>query len=337
MAEGMPGLPPVLVSPGDPAGIGPEISLKAWLQGCRQFVLMGDETHLSEIANQHGWTLPFTKWQGGPIHSDALHIYPINWAQKPIAGQDDPHNSAQIIEAIKQATELVQTGKAAALTTNPTHKSPLYQAGFAYPGHTEFLAALDGRAGQEMMMLANPDLKVVPATIHIPLMEVSGALNKQTLTALFLRLAKSMAIDFGIAQPRIAVCGLNPHAGEAGHLGGQEETILKPAMAEAALNGVHLTGPHPADTLFHAAARQHYDVVVGMYHDQVLIPVKMLDFHGSVNITLGLSFVRTSPDHGTAYDIAGSGQADPASLMKAVSMAAEMAQARQTYQDKARS
>ena len=327
---------PVIVSPGDPAGVGPEISLKAWLEGCRDFVLIGDEAHLSGLASQMGWAVPLARWAGGPVHHDALHIWPVSWAEPPVAGQDNAANSRQIIQAIEDATQMVKSGKAAAITTNPIHKSHLYQAGFDYPGHTEFLAALDGRSGDEMMMLANPALRVVPATIHIPLRDVGDALETEQLSALFRRLSQSMRADFGLAQPRIAVCGLNPHAGESGHLGREEEKILKPAIEKATKSGVVLSGPHPADSLFHAAARQHYDVVVGMYHDQVLIPVKMLDFHGSVNITLGLSFVRTSPDHGTAYDIAGTGAANPKSLMAAIEMAHEMATARQAFYNEAK-
>ena len=217
---------------------------------------------------------------------------------------------------------------ASALCTNPIHKKALKDgAGFAFPGHTEYLAHLSG-AARPVMMLAAPALRVVPVTIHIPLAEVPAALTPALLEETLRITHAGLVADFGIAAPRIAVAGLNPHAGEGGAMGEEERTVIEPVLARLRAEGMALSGPLPADTMFHPAARARYDAAVCMYHDQALIPIKTVDFDGGVNVTLGLDFVRTSPDHGTAYDIAGTGTANPASLIAALGMARDMAAAR---------
>ncbi|MGB3249070.1 MAG: 4-hydroxythreonine-4-phosphate dehydrogenase PdxA, partial [Tabrizicola sp.] len=243
-------------------------------------------------------------------------------------GQPVAANAAGVVAAITRAVRLVQAGLGGAICTAPINKKALKDgAGFAFPGHTEFLAHLAG-VERVVMMLACPDLRVVPATIHIPLSEVPGALTEALLEATIRITRAGLVRDFGIAQPRIAVAGLNPHAGEGGAMGWEEERMMTPLLARLKAEGLDVTGPWPADTMFHAGARAGYDVAICAYHDQALIPIKTIDFAGGVNVTLGLPFVRTSPDHGTAYDIAGRGVADPSSLIAALRMAHQMATAR---------
>ena len=233
-----------------------------------------------------------------------------------------------MVSAIEWGVALVQTGAAAALTTGPIHKKALIDgAGFAYPGHTEFLAALAG-VERVVMMLACPELRVVPATIHIPLADVPGALTAETLEETIRITHAALIRDFGLAAPRIAVAGLNPHAGEGGAIGREEIDVIAPVLEALRAEGKTLDGPLSADTMFHGAARAGYDAAIAMYHDQALIPIKTIDFAGGVNVTLGLPFVRTSPDHGTAFDIAGKGLADPTSMIAAIRMAARMGAAR---------
>jgi 4-hydroxythreonine-4-phosphate dehydrogenase len=315
--------PPVLVmSCGDPSGIGPEIAARIAADDGPPFAWIGDPAHLPAGA----------RWQEvtGPTEATALpagtlavlrHDFPA--AAPP--GRPDPANAPAIISAIERAVGLVQAGAASGLVTCPINKRALIEgAGFAFPGHTEFLAHLAGGC-DVAMMLACEGLRVVPATIHIPLAAVPRALNRAGL-ARTLRLTHAALVrDFGIAAPRIAVAGLNPHAGEGGAMGDEERTLIAPVLESLRAEGLDLAGPLSADTMFHAAARARYDAAVCMYHDQALIPIKTIDFAGGVNVTLGLPFVRTSPDHGTAYDIAGRGVADPASLRAAVRMAAGMA------------
>ena len=214
------------------------------------------------------------------------------------------------------------------MVTNPIQKSALAEGGFAYPGHTEYLAALDDASSPPVMMLACDELRVVPVTIHIPLRDVANRLTPGSIHHCVATTAETLSRDFGIAAPRIAVAGLNPHAGEGGLLGHEEEEIIVPAITKLVEEGFQVSGPLPADTLFHEDARRRYDAAVCMYHDQALIPLKTLDYYQGVNVTLGLSFVRTSPDHGTALDIAGTGSADPRSLLAALRLAAQMAERR---------
>ena len=243
-------------------------------------------------------------------------------------GRADPRNAAAVIEAIAKAVGDIRSGRAGAMVTNPINKSALYRAGFRHPGHTEFLgtlsAAWTGEPGRPVMMLAGPELRAVPVTIHIPLHEVAAALSEEAIVETSRIVAADLKRRFGIPAPRLAVAGLNPHAGEGGALGSEEGAVIAPAVAALRAEGIAATGPHSADAMFHPAARAAYDAAICMYHDQALIPAKTLSFAETVNVTLGLAFVRTSPDHGTAFDIAGSGRADPSSLAAALRLAAEL-------------
>ncbi|MFN3993921.1 MAG: 4-hydroxythreonine-4-phosphate dehydrogenase PdxA [Tabrizicola flagellatus] len=313
----------VLVTCGDPAGIGPEIAAKAWAAGER-FVWIGDPLHLPTG----------TPWreigEGEAPGNGSLAVLRQDFAASAQPGRPDPANAAGVIAAIERAVRLVSAGKAGAICTAPINKKALKDgAGFAFPGHTEFLAHLAG-VGRVVMMLACPGLRVVPATIHIPLSEVPSMLTEALLEETIRITHAGLVRDFGLPDPRIAVAGLNPHAGEGGAMGWEEERMIRPLVTRLSAEGLTVTGPWPADTMFHAAARARYDVAVCAYHDQALIPIKTIDFAGGVNVTLGLPFVRTSPDHGTAYDIAGQGRADPASLIAALRLARDMATARRT-------
>jgi 4-hydroxythreonine-4-phosphate dehydrogenase len=309
---------PVLLTCGDPSGIGPEIAAKAWAAGER-FVWIGDPRHLPAG----------TPWrevaEGEPAGGGALAVLRQDCSAVAAPGRPDPANAVGVVAAIERAVRLVQSGHGSAVCTAPINKKALKDgAGFAFPGHTEFLAHLAG-VNRVVMMLACPGLRVVPTTIHIPLCEVPAALTEALLEETIRITRAGLIRDFGIAQPRIAVAGLNPHAGEGGAMGWEEERMIRPLLARLRAEGLEITGPWPADTMFHAAARKGYDVAVCAYHDQALIPIKTIDFAGGVNVTLGLPFVRTSPDHGTAYDIAGRGIADPSSLIAALRTAREMA------------
>ncbi|MFN4192037.1 MAG: 4-hydroxythreonine-4-phosphate dehydrogenase PdxA [Tabrizicola sp.] len=311
----------VLLTCGDPSGIGPEIAAKAWAAGER-FVWIGDPRHLPVG----------TPWrevgEGEPPGDGPLAVLPQDFGAEARPGRPDPANAVGVIAAIERGVRLVTSGKARAICTAPINKKALKDgAAFAFPGHTEFLAHLAG-VGRVVMMLACPGLRVVPATIHIPLCEVPAALTEALLEETIRITHAGLVRDFGLPDPRIAVAGLNPHAGEGGAMGWEEERMIRPLVARLAGEGLDISGPWPADTMFHAAARARYDVAVCAYHDQALIPIKTIDFAGGVNVTLGLPFVRTSPDHGTAYDIAGQGRADPASLIAALRLAREMAAAR---------
>ncbi|MFM7333509.1 MAG: 4-hydroxythreonine-4-phosphate dehydrogenase PdxA [Tabrizicola sp.] len=312
---------PVLLTCGDPAGIGPEIAAKAWAAGQR-FVWIGDPRHLPAG----------TAWrevsEGEAPGDGALAVLHHEFPALATPGTPTPANAAGVIAVIERAVRLVQTGKATAICTAPINKKALKDgAGFVFPGHTEFLAHLAG-VDRVVMMLACPNLRVVPTTIHIPLAEVPAALTEDLLAETIRITHAALIHDFGIARPRIAVAGLNPHAGEGGAMGWEDERMMRPMIARLAREGLDVTGPWPADTMFHAAARAGYDVAICAYHDQALIPIKTLDFAGGVNVTLGLPFVRTSPDHGTAYNIAGQNRADPSSLIAALRMAQDMAKAR---------
>jgi 4-hydroxythreonine-4-phosphate dehydrogenase len=257
-------------------------------------------------------------------HGDGLPVLHHALARPVTPGVPDLGNAAAVVEIIARGVGLVRSGEAAALCTNPIAKKILHDgAGFSFPGHTEYLAALSG-AARPVMMLACPGLRVVPVTIHLPLAAVPGALTGPLLEETLRVTHRALGSDFGVAAPRIAVAGLNPHAGEGGGLGREEIEVIAPTLARLRREGMDLTGPHAADALFHPAARAGYDAAVCMYHDQALIPVKTIDFAGSVNVTLGLDFVRTSPDHGTAFDIAGQRRADPSSLIAALTMARDL-------------
>ena len=310
---------PVILTCGDPSGIGPEIAVKACLAG-EPFFWLGDPRHLPQGAV---WREVSDLAEPGPL--GVLAVLRHDFAAPALPGRPDPANAAGVIAVIQRAVALVQSGAASALCTAPIHKKALKDGvGFAFPGHTEFLGHLAG-VGRVVMMLACPQLRVVPVTIHIPLAEVPGALTEGLLEETIRITHAGLIRDFGIAVPRLLVAGLNPHAGEGGAMGHEDGAVIAPVVARLAAQGFAIRGPVSADTMFHASARAGYDAAICMYHDQALIPIKTLDFAGGVNVTLGLPFVRTSPDHGTAYDIAGRGIADSTSLIAALRLAREMA------------
>jgi 4-hydroxythreonine-4-phosphate dehydrogenase len=320
---------PIALTCGEPAGVGPELAVAARLALGREvpFFWIGDARHLpagteiAEIAEPREALL---------VAASVLPVLPHRFASLAQLGQPTPENARGVIEVIERAVALVQAGAASAVCTVPLHKKALKDgAGFAFPGHTEFLAHLAG-VDRVVMLLASPLLRVVPVTIHVALSEVPQLLTEALLEDTLRITARGLQQDFGIVAPRIAVAGLNPHAGEGGSMGGEEIALISPVLERLRREGLTILGPMSADTMFHARARAGYDVAVCMYHDQALIPIKTLDFDGGVNVTLGLPFVRTSPDHGTAFDIAGKGIARPDSLIAALRLAAEMAAARNT-------
>lgn len=331
----MAGLAPLALTMGEPAGIGGEIALACWKNLMekagpaldRPFFLIDDADRLSALTHGLGWDVPLAvidhPEQAGDVFPSALPVLHRPLATPSRPGTPDGRNAAAVIASIQEAVSLTQAGRAAAVVTNPIHKGVLYDAGFAFPGHTEFLAALAG-VKRVVMLLASPQLRVVPVTIHLSLQEAIAHLTVEEIVETGLITAAALRRDFKIANPRLAVAGLNPHAGEGGAMGRQDLDIVAPAVEELRRQGVDAFGPLPADTMFHARARAAYDVALGMYHDQALIPIKTLDFDGGVNVTLGLPFIRTSPDHGTAFDLAGTGKARPDSLMAALRLAAQM-------------
>ncbi|MGO4831096.1 4-hydroxythreonine-4-phosphate dehydrogenase PdxA [Rhizobiaceae sp. 2RAB30] len=326
---------PLALTTGDPSGIGPEIAIAAWLArkalDLPPFYLIGDSGLLSARAKALGYDLPVTvvsTAEAVAAFADSFPVAPLVYRFKDTAGIADSANAAGVVASIDRAVADVFAGEAAALVTLPISKKPLYDAGFAFAGHTEYLAELasrhTGRQVQPVMMLAGPELRAVPVTIHIPLAKVPGALTTELILSTGRIVAADLRDRFGIANPRLAVAGLNPHAGEQGALGAEDETIVRPAVEMLRADGIEAFGPLPADTMFHAAARARYDAALCMYHDQALIPAKALGFDDTVNVTLGLPFVRTSPDHGTAFDIAGRGVARPDSLIAALKLAARL-------------
>jgi 4-hydroxythreonine-4-phosphate dehydrogenase len=314
---------PIAVTCGEPAGIGPEIAYRAW-QGIGDDIAMfwiGDPRHLPEGAQ---WQIISDPSQARPGAS-ALPVLHHEFAAPAIPGAPDAQNAQGVVDVIARAVQLVRAGQASAICTAPIHKKALADgAGFAHPGHTEYLAHLAGDV-PVAMMLASDQLRVVPATIHIPLSKVATALTAQSLEQTIKITHQGLVDQFGIDRPRIAIAGLNPHAGEGGKMGHEELDWIAPLIETLGQQGYDLRGPLPADTMFHRAARAGYDAAIAMYHDQALIPIKTLDFDRGVNVTLGLPFIRTSPDHGTAFDIAGTGQANPTSMICALKMAATMA------------
>jgi 4-hydroxythreonine-4-phosphate dehydrogenase len=305
------GSAPILLTMGEPAGVGPELAIAAWEMlgghiGNRPLILVGDPAVFGA--------------------TDAPVIPPTARACRN-PGRPDPANAAAVTEAIAIAVDRCLKGEAGAMVTAPIHKAVLAQAGFAHPGHTEYLGELTG-ARRPVMMLASDTLRVVPLTIHMPIAQVPAAVTKQLLFDTGEIVLTALRREFGILNPRLAVAGLNPHAGENGVLGDEEIHVIAPAVAALKARGFAVTGPLSADTLFHDQARAGYDAALCMYHDQALIPIKTLSFRDGVNVTLGLPIVRTSPDHGTALDIAGKGMADPRSMIAAIRMAARMADMR---------
>jgi 4-hydroxythreonine-4-phosphate dehydrogenase len=327
---------PLAVTMGEPAGIGGELSLKAWLargQGIRPFFAIDDPARLAALAGKLGAAVPVREIaapaEAAAVFATALPVLRVQLKAPVRPGHPDTANAAPTIAAIERATRLAQAGEIAGFATNPIQKKTLQDAGFRHPGHTEFLAELAG--GTDVaMMLACPELRVVPVTIHLSLADAVHALTPELIVRAGRIAAAGLTSLFGIARPRLVVAALNPHAGEQGAMGDEETRIIAPAIETLRGEGIDVRGPLPADTLFHPAARATYDAALCMYHDQALIPIKTIDFSGGVNVTLGLPFVRTSPDHGTALDIAGSGRADPASLIAALAMADDMARRRGT-------
>ena len=320
---------PLALTMGDPAGIGGELTLRAWL-ACREtatrFVALDDPAHLARLARSLGLQIPIRETNAFEAEdfAHALPVLPVRLATPAIPGQANQANAPSVIASIAQATKRALSGQAAGVVTNPIHKSTLTGTGFPHPGHTEFLAELTG-APMPVMMLASPLLRVVPVTIRLPLKRAIETLTTDLIVQTARITLAALRRDWAIPAPRLALCGLNPHAGEAGTMGTEDQAIIAPAIATLRAEGHHVTGPHPADSLFTPAARQTYDAALGMYHDQALIPIKTLDMANGVNVTLGLPIIRTSPDHGTAFDIAGKGLADPTSLLAAIHLAATLA------------
>jgi 4-hydroxythreonine-4-phosphate dehydrogenase len=324
--------PPLALTLGEPAGIGPDITLRLWQQRAAlnipPFYFLADPDFVARRARRLGLEIPVAvvaPHEAAAAFATHLPLVPLDLPVSAEPGVPDASSAPAAIAAIRRAVADVIGGRAAAVVTNPIAKSVLYRNGFAEPGHTEFLAKLaeemTGTAAHPVMMLWGPDLAVVPVTIHLPLREVPDRLTEELIVATGRIVAADLRARFRNPAPRLAVAGLNPHAGEEGALGSEDRTIVAPAVARLRADGIDARGPLPADTMFHAAARAAYDVALCMYHDQALIPIKTLAFDDAVNVTLGLPFVRTSPDHGTAFDIAGTGAANPSSLLAALRLA----------------
>ena len=328
-------LAPIAVTMGEPAGIGGDITLAAWTRRHSErlspFFVLDDPRRLGSLAARLGLEIPFAEIasaaEAPAVFASALPVLPLERHVSAAPGLLDAANAEAVLESIQRAVALTQAGEAAAVVTNPIHKQVLMEAGFRHPGHTEYLAALTASARAPVMMLACTLLKVVPVTVHLPLAEVPQRLTPELIFETACTTADDLRRLFGITAPRLAVAGLNPHAGEGGRLGSEDAAIVRPAVERLQAAGIDARGPLSADTMFHAAARRTYDAALCMYHDQALIPIKTLDFDGGVNVTLGLPIVRTSPDHGTALDIAGQGAASPTSLLAALRMAEGMAAA----------
>ena len=312
---------------GDPAGIGGELTLQAWTllhASGPAFAALDDPARLAALDAGVPIQTVDSITEAASVFPHALPVLPIALAVPVMPGRPDPANAPAVIASIERAVHLALAGEAAAVVTNPISKAVLYRAGFAHPGHTEFLGALTG-APHPVMMLANDFLRVVPVTVHVGLRTAIDGLTTAAILHAARITAAALRTRFGIAAPRLALAGLNPHAGEGGAMGDEEARIIQPAIDTLRAEGMHITGPHPPDTMFTQAARAGYDAAICMYHDQALIPLKTLDMASGVNITLGLPIIRTSPDHGTAFDIAGTGRADPSSLVAALRLAATLA------------
>jgi len=326
---------PLALTSGEPAGIGPDIALAAWLRrgelDLPPFYLLGDRAFFAERAKILGLQIALADAvpeDASAAFAMALPVVATGATATARPGQPDDTSAKAALASIRDAVDHVRRGRAAAVVTNPIAKSVLYRAGFRHPGHTEFLAELaadDGPAPQPVMMLWSPALAVVPVTIHLSLREALAQLSTELIVTTARIAVADLRAHFGLAHPRLAISGLNPHAGEDGSLGSEDIDIVAPAVEALRKAGIDAKGPLPADTMFHAAARNSYDCAICMYHDQALIPIKTIAFDDAVNVTLGLPFIRTSPDHGTAFDIAGTGKANPSSLAAALRLAARMA------------
>jgi 4-hydroxythreonine-4-phosphate dehydrogenase len=328
-------LAPLALTLGEPAGIGPDITIAAWLRRNElklpPFYLIGDPSFLAARAKALGVKLPLaavSAEEAVKAFATALPVQATGHGITAKAGHPDDSSAPAALGSIRQAVSDVRSGRASAVVTNPIAKNVLYRAGFKHPGHTEYLAELasaTGRPPQPVMMLWSPLLAVVPVTIHVSLREAIDQLSTELIVSTGRIVAAELRKHFGLARPRLAVTGLNPHAGEDGTLGTEDKTMIAAAVVRLRGDGIDARGPLPADTTFHEAARKTYDCALCMYHDQALIPIKTLAFDDAVNVTLGLPFIRTSPDHGTAFDISGTGRANPASLIAALRLAERMA------------
>jgi 4-hydroxythreonine-4-phosphate dehydrogenase len=334
-------LRPLALTLGEPAGVGPDLALAIWRRrvelGLPPFYIIADNEFLARRAQHLGLPValaPSTPRDAAAIFTEALPVVDVGIAVSAAPGHPDASSGPAAIASIRLGVRHVLAGEAAAIVTSPVAKNVLYRSGFAEPGHTEFLARLAGETTgapiHPVMMLWSPELAVVPVTIHLPLAEVPGALDADLIVATGRIAARDLARRFGIANPRLAIAGLNPHAGEDGAMGTEDSAIVRPAVERLRAEGIAARGPLPADTMFHPGARATYDAALCMYHDQALIPIKTLAFDHAVNVTLGLPLVRTSPDHGTAFDIAGTGRGDPSSLIAAILLAARLAAREET-------
>jgi 4-hydroxythreonine-4-phosphate dehydrogenase len=328
---------PLALTLGEPAGIGPDITMQAWLRRDElklpAFYLLGDRDFLERRAKALGLKIRLAEVaaeDASDAFADALPVVATGHAAVALPGQPDSTSAGAATASIRQAVADVIAGRASAVVTNPIAKSVLYRAGFRHPGHTEYLAELAANGGhtpQPVMMLWSPALAVVPVTIHLSLRDAISRLSSDLIVTTARIVVADLKARLGLANPRLAVSGLNPHAGEDGSLGDEDRTIVAPAIEILRGEGIRIAGPLPADTMFHEAARKTYDCAICMYHDQALIPIKTIAFEDAVNVTLGLPFIRTSPDHGTAFDIAGTGKANPSSLIAALRLASRMAAA----------
>ncbi|UFS77696.1 4-hydroxythreonine-4-phosphate dehydrogenase PdxA [Tardiphaga sp. 215_C5_N2_1] len=326
---------PLALTLGEPAGIGPDIAIAAWLRrhelDLPPFYLLGDRDFMAERAKTLGLDVRLadvTPAGAAETFADALPVVSIGQTVTAPPRRPDASSAPAAIASIRQAVADVEAGHAGAVVTNPIAKSVLYRAGFTHPGHTEFLAELaarDGKVPLPVMLLWSPELAVVPVTIHVSLRDAIAQLSGPLITATARIVVNDMKTRFGIKRPRLAIAGLNPHAGEDGSMGDEEQAFIMHAVTVLQNEGIDARGPLPSDTMFHPAARATYDCAICMYHDQALIPIKTIAFDDGVNVTLGLPFIRTSPDHGTAFDIAGTGRANPSSLIAALKLAARMA------------
>lgn len=336
MSLGSGTLRPLALSMGEPAGIGVELALALWSQRRARpgpaFAAIGDPAVFVDRARLIGVDAPIAEVDAGAaatVFDDRFPVQPVGAPCRAAPGEPAPEDAATVVESIRRGVELVHGGACSALVTLPIAKAPLVAAGFPHPGHTEFLGALSeelwGQPVRPVMLLWADEIAVAPVTVHMPLKDACASLSEEDIVGVCRVLVRDLRRRFRLERPRIAVAGLNPHAGESGVLGAEDDAIVAPAVRRLVADGIAAFGPLPADTMFHAAARATYDAALCMYHDQALIPVKTLAFDRAVNATLGLPFVRTSPDHGTAFDIAGTGRGDPSSLRAALDLAARLA------------
>ncbi len=329
---------PIAVTIGEPSGVGPEVILKAWFKrkefNLADFFVIGSATILEKYAEHLSLNVPISTItapeQTASKFRISLPVLDLNLANEFVLGTPTITTAPMVIGAIEKSVELIMNGSVRAMVTAPIHKAALYEAGFKSPGHTEFLAQIcenyKGEPFHPVMMLASEQLCVVPLTIHVALKDVPGLINEEIIIKTVKIINFSMQKYFGLENPRIAISGLNPHAGENNAFGREETDIIIPAIEKLKLEAIRITGPIPADTMFHKAARDKYDVALCMYHDQALIPIKTIDFDAGVNVTLGLPIIRTSPDHGTALNIAGRGLANPTSIINSLKLADRMSQ-----------